>query len=149
MAALSNQLHITSIGHHTLHLLQVNQERPMAAYDHGIGTQLVLHLFRGGTQHIIMHLPITQVVHLNIITYSLDVKQIRSLQRQCLSRRSCEDYLAIALNLWRRYGCQTFQLFIKLTRLLQFCGQMTATELKTPVQADGKEQKAMMTSVWR
>ena len=57
-----------------LHLLQIDEEGPMATYYHGIWLERLLHLLGGGTQHVGTNLTITQLADLDVVTYCLNIQ---------------------------------------------------------------------------
>ena len=59
--------------HNLLHLTQVDQEGTMAAHNHRIGREGLLHLLGGGAQHVGMHLVVAQMADLDVVSHRLDI----------------------------------------------------------------------------
>ena len=73
VAVLDEQLGGTSMRNNLIYLSKVNQESTMAADNHRIILQRILHLFHRGAKHIGTYVLVAQMTHLHVVAHGLNI----------------------------------------------------------------------------
>ena len=149
VAVTHDELHGVGTGRDLLHLAEIDEEGAMAAHYHGVGLQTVFQLLHRGAEHVGMHLVVSLLADLCIVANRLNIQQVRNLQADTLIGGPCERKRGAELRgaILPSFGggggsLQLLQLLVHQPCLLQFSGQIAASEFEPPVESDGEGEES-------